>query len=37
VELDAHNNEPVLIDDAIEQMKLKIKEAKICKEAKNMI
>lgn len=32
VELDAHNNEPVLIDDAIEQMKLKIREAKILKE-----
>lgn len=32
VELDAHNNEPILLDDAIEQMKLKIREAKICKE-----
>ena len=30
VELDAHNNEPVLIDDAIEQMKQKIRESKIC-------
>lgn len=37
VELDAHNNEPVLIDDAIEQMKLKIREAKICKEAENVL
>ena len=37
VELDAHDNEPVLLDDAIEQMKLKIREAKICKEAENVL
>lgn len=37
VELDAHDNEPVLIDDAIEQMKQKIRETKICKETENVI
>ena len=36
-ELDAHNNEPVLIDDIIEDLKQKFRETKICNTAENML
>lgn len=37
VELDAHGNRPVLLDNVLEDIKRKFRESQICKEAENVL